>query len=557
MPGAKKSYKYACLRYTQNADRPNLVTFNAAASDISDWAGVPSKSEKFHGGFQRALGKRYKQIIDFFEDEQNTSPTAVVIAFRTGTASIAELPYPSNWPEDRKYHNKIKFGEIEFEVEEVDEKDADVFDLAQRVAVLLEPRFVGEAPDSAENSDSEDYETNDDGLGDEEEIQSNDNGDQTEQEDDDDTYGLYSTSYDSSLDIGNSRLREFYDFLCDRESIRQWLEEQENKKSKIVARKKAKKRLSKTEKEFIEIAPEIRLKRVLISLLRPAMIVDGQHRVMGAAEATTEKELEFTVCAIPDADWVEQVFQFVIINKLAKPISSGFLTSILNTSLKNSEIEEITPRLESVNIDLADSRLMKEIQHVENSPFYQMVAQPGLMAAGDAIGKLSDKGMLRIARFWYNMASGNTGKPEWVKCFREGVPGSRVPDKIRWWRENGGWAKYFFAFWWAIRELYEDEGIWVSQQGFHLLMIVTMMSIQELYITTKARAQIALATPEELHDDAKKWFNQVPAAFFVGWEGKGLQSGDGPDHIKEALTAVIDGESLNKAKAKYYIFTRK
>src|SRR5262249_42953995 len=136
---------------------------------------------------------------------------------------------------------------------------------------------------------------------------------------------------------------------------------------------------------------------------KPAMIVDGQHRIFGAYESSNGP-ISFNVCAIRDSDWVEQVFQFVVLNKLAKPISSSFLTGLLNTSLTNAELKEIEPRLETVGIKNTDRLLMKYVNFVEESPFHDMVAQPGDMAGIDNQGKLSDKGMLRVAKRWYGLS---------------------------------------------------------------------------------------------------------------------------------------------------------
>src|SRR5690606_1455785 len=54
----------------------------------------------------------------------------------------------------------------------------------------------------------------------------------------------------------------------------------------------------------------------LRELAKPATVIDGQHRVLGAAAC--EKEITFAVTAILDCPWREQVFQFTVINYTAK-----------------------------------------------------------------------------------------------------------------------------------------------------------------------------------------------------------------------------------------------
>ncbi len=59
-------YSYVAQRYAQGGSKLRLLTFCADASDVLRWGGVPSKNERFHGGFQRALSSRYRKIINFF-----------------------------------------------------------------------------------------------------------------------------------------------------------------------------------------------------------------------------------------------------------------------------------------------------------------------------------------------------------------------------------------------------------------------------------------------------------------------------------------------------------
>ena len=78
-----KRYDYVGIRYTQGKGSQELVSFCASATDVRAWGGIPTKTERFHGGFQRALSDRYRKIIKFFDDGQ-TSPTGIVVAFREG-----------------------------------------------------------------------------------------------------------------------------------------------------------------------------------------------------------------------------------------------------------------------------------------------------------------------------------------------------------------------------------------------------------------------------------------------------------------------------------------
>ena len=228
---------------------------------------------------------------------------------------------------------------------------------------------------------------------------------------------------DTNLDIGTSRLKDFLDFISSEKKVNQWIDEKNNQRE-TIRQKKGKK--SKKENLILNSDPEIDLKKALVGLLKPAIIVDGQHRVNGAACTETEKPIEFTVCAVPEASWVEQVYQFVVINKLGKPISGEFLTSIVSTSLKNSEINEICELFEDIGIGLEDTFLMRDINFNESSPFYNMVEQPGI--SENKKDMIPTKGIIKVAKRWYNLTAGR--KPEWKKTFRDGIPGKTVEEKL-------------------------------------------------------------------------------------------------------------------------------
>ena len=54
----------------------------------------------------------------------------------------------------------------------------------------------------------------------------------------------------------------------------------------------------------------------LEQLCWPGLVVDGQHRLYGAAHSTNEVLLP--VVAIPQSPWMEQIYQFVVINEKAQ-----------------------------------------------------------------------------------------------------------------------------------------------------------------------------------------------------------------------------------------------
>ena len=276
-----KSYKYIGIRYKQGNGGQDLLTFCASAQEIRAWAGVPTKTERFHGGFQRALTDRYKKISQFF-DAGHSSPTSIVVAFRSQALALDDLGFPSAWPGTANGLTAMPtFTQVSFTADDADPDTADLEQLRTAVCAMLKPRLE-ESGDTAENTTEEAEED------DEEDAPSIEDAPGEEGED------------EPVLDVGHSKLRQFYDFLNSPEAVEAWLAEQNAKKAEITARGPR----GRAEREFIQIDPDSRLRAALVSLLKPAMIVDGQHRVSGAYHAESGP-ITFNVCAIKDADWVE------------------------------------------------------------------------------------------------------------------------------------------------------------------------------------------------------------------------------------------------------------
>jgi DGQHR domain-containing protein len=92
-------------------------------------------------------------------------------------------------------------------------------------------------------------------------------------------------------------------------------------------------------------------------------VIDGQHRLAGASEATTD--IELIVVAFIGLSDIEQVNQFVTINKEAKGVpTSLYLDLKRNLPLNKTEVERAKDR----GVDIAE-KLKKD----EESPFYSKI----------------------------------------------------------------------------------------------------------------------------------------------------------------------------------------
>lgn len=534
--GLSDHYEYVGEMYTQGSSKLELVSFCAPAKHIFRWGGVPTKSERFHGGFQRALTKRYQGITRFFNTGES-SPTSIVVAFRESILQTTPIGYPASWPSAAQLAYTPQMVHISFDCPKYDPDTHDLSELTQLVATALAPRL------ELANEEDLDEESTDD----EPDLTEDDEDDEDEERDAD-------TTVDSEIDVGRSKLRAFHKFISDSDRVKEWLAEE-------TKRYKQQERVKKRGRKKMQFSPESRLRYLLISLLRPAMIVDGQHRVNGAYESEKDPII-FNVCAIKDADWVEQVFQFVVLNKLAKPISPGFLTAILNTSLTNSEVQTIETRFDVIGMKNTDRIIMKYLNHDSRSPFANMISQPGEVVGVSNKGKLSDRGMLRLAKRWRSIASasprtGNaTSAQQEMKMFQPALGAKSLAQARKAWTDWETWTSYFYAFWYAIRELYAKAGIWEKRDKFHLLYIVTMHALQDLFLESKAGGDAKFKDIQDFSNQVHDFFGEVPPTFFQNWESTGLQSGQGPDWIKKAMRELRGGKKLGDIHSESPLFQK-
>jgi DGQHR domain-containing protein len=102
-------------------------------------------------------------------------------------------------------------------------------------------------------------------------------------------------------------------------------------------------------------------------------VIDGQHRLAGASEATTD--IELVVVAFIGLSDIEQINQFVTINKEAKGVpTSLYLDLKRNLPHNKTEVERAKDRA----VDIAE-RLKKD----EDSPFYSKIIFTGSPKKGE------------------------------------------------------------------------------------------------------------------------------------------------------------------------------
>jgi DGQHR domain-containing protein len=105
---------------------------------------------------------------------------------------------------------------------------------------------------------------------------------------------------------------------------------------------------------------------------RPALVVDGQHRLKAIAEIG-EEDIPLLTLALVDATSEEQAFQFVVINNKAAKVPTDNVKAIIATF----DEERLQDRLLNAGVSYGGvSAILKEINEQETSPFYKLLDWP-------------------------------------------------------------------------------------------------------------------------------------------------------------------------------------
>lgn len=489
-----QQFRYLARRFLQHPNnQAPLLSLVASSDDIVKWAGVPRKAYEFRNGtlvgFQRQLDDaRIREIRDFISSERNVSPTAVVVAFREGTISLHLLD------NNEKLKGGNDPGELVWVEFKLDDSPPTLSEAIKKYLALVTPRL----PATPEENEADNIPS----------------VDQVEVVDDEEEFIIH----DSHL-LGFVRsLRAKLDDLCQQGDDPDLYSEEEKK-----------------------------LLETLTELLKPAMLVDGQHRVYGAH--ILEMDVAFTVCALSNVSWEEQVFQFVVVNQKAQPIAPEFLSAIVSTSLTQTEISNLMERLSAARINVEEHQMMDRVNHDPESPFRGMVK---FKIAGEE-GKLPYPGMRQIANQFRRL----TPDPRFSNVAAHLCAGKTITEKKRNWAGEK-WFGYFCAFWGVIKDKYGDtppgeKPLWNPES--QLLKIAVLQIIQDEFLAWSSYSKQEWPSDIEAFKRlVRKWIENVPRAFFAeDWKGvKSIPTPESRERIRESLRTLIENANYQFRRARLF-----
>ena len=105
---------------------------------------------------------------------------------------------------------------------------------------------------------------------------------------------------------------------------------------------------------------------------RPALVVDGQHRLKAISEIGDE-DIPLLALALVDATSEEQAFQFVVINNKAAKVPTDNVKAIIATF----DEDRLQSRLLNAGVSYGGvSAILKDINEQPSSPFYNLLDWP-------------------------------------------------------------------------------------------------------------------------------------------------------------------------------------
>ncbi len=244
--------------------------------------------------------------------------------------------------------------------------------------------------------------------------------------------------------------------------------------------------------------------------IKPGLIVDGQHRVLGARQFAPD--LRLVVVALLDASLDEAAFQFLVMNNKATKVPTDHVRALVG-ELSQQSNADLDGRLASARLSLrGDANLVLQVDRDDNSPFRNMIAWPA-NRTGPAIVV-----------------------PAGIETAVAYVQSRRVRDLSD---SEDNLLGFFYAVWGTVRDRWPD--LWVPDS--RLLQKVGVVCLNQ-YLTDSLIALsdwggVDLRDPEDISRQTRTLLQyQSPAFWTAAWTTASLDTKAGRDLVIESLKAI-------------------
>jgi hypothetical protein len=544
-----REYSYPAVRVKQTTDGPWVVLFAAPATEIYAWAGIPQKAtigDSENLGFQRTDNRpRIERLVEFYSNNANIVQNPLLCALQNAD-QIEFVPDPSSENDD----HDSRIGQIVIRSDALEERS--LTDLIAGVREQIEDRIpeLRQSKVSLEKLATLRAQAVVEGLTDDDEEE------RVSDYTDEDTGGNGDGGWDSKesdiedaeiLVSEESHIQEFWEDLAAREQL------------------------------LRELDPDLRLdsfagysRDAMEVYLRPAVLVDGQHRLLGAVTAAerlagnpqnisqiaddidagedpndVQAKLEHNlvrhlpISLLMTASPAEHVFQFVVVNQKATPIGRPLLGTIVSTSLSNTELAGVASRLEQAGVHLGDSRAISYMARESFSPFYQRVRR-GLGETGDRLDWLVLGSLIEIFR---KLRGGRLyhESTDWADIWRRRhfESSSIVADYAKygcadpyeyWSSLSGPWRRVFIRFWSEVRDklsnvnVVETGNYWGAPRSSNLFNKVTLTILTADFFHFLCETRSAIDDDDSVDAYVAEWLTDVnPSYFSRNWNLVGIK----------------------------------
>jgi hypothetical protein len=526
------TYRYRGRAYRQalDASAPWLLSFVANADDLKFWAGVPRRTDQNQAGFQRLESQpRIDQAKEYFQQPLNQSPTSLILGLhgRLSDEISAVLEFLPDDDEDSGGSQPCELVVTYKEPSVLAARDIVRTQLMTRLADSPQVEVQGEGPNATSSQQADPATEVDAVTGNEEvdlELGINDGSEDEDSDDGDFGADDDPDALPDELELGDSVVGQLLAQLDDDA----WLAVGDNAAA-------------------------------ILDLAKPATIIDGQHRLLGAD--ATERAIPFSVVALADCPWPEQVFQFTVVNYTAKGIPDQFITANAALSLTKPELDILKTRLVQANVKIKEYDLMRVVNFDSRSPF------SGLINLTEKANRslIGYKTMVQAANQWFdarhqffntllpNLYSDITGK------------GHKTKRREKW--REGDWGEFFLAFW---QEVYQEFHNLPSEDKNHklwdvghsqLTVAVVLLELQsafidnlnaqdeDIFVVTGDEEALAFLV-DKVRGRAAKFVKFFPPAFFQKkWGVTSLNTGSGRIDLQSCIREMV------ASKGKYSFWT--
>ena len=258
----------------------------------------------------------------------------------------------------------------------------------------------------------------------------------------------------------------------------------------------------------------------------------GSLRISGDidVEITAREARRLPVSLLMSTDPEEQVVQFLVANHKPRPMGRAFLSTVVSTTLSNSEKARVAVRLKDGGIEVEEYQAVAYVAQHPQSPFRNRV-EPGMV--GDAKDLLEWDVLASLVRVFRHLKGGrlfgqrNDYAGIWEERF---LPSSEIAanfaeqgcvSRTAYWRSlDGPWRDVFVAFWTEVRDTFgntqdpDEPNYWGRPGESNLFNRVSLKILAADFFQFLVETRTKLASADQVPGLVHSWLEGVNRGYF-------------------------------------------